>query len=37
MTEVTRGYSDDCDCLYCKGVRREREQDKKDAERKGTI
>lgn len=31
---MTRGYSDDCDCLYCKGVRREREQDRKDAEAK---
>lgn len=27
---MRRGYSDDCECLHCKGVRREIEQDKKE-------
>lgn len=34
---MKRGYSDKCNCLYCAGIRREREQDKKEEkDKKGT-
>jgi hypothetical protein len=29
---MRRGYQEDCNCIYCKGIRRDREQDRKDAE-----
>jgi hypothetical protein len=31
---MKRGYQDDCNCLHCRGVRRDREQDRKEAEEK---
>jgi hypothetical protein len=31
---MKRGYQDDCPCIYCRGIRRDREQDRKEAEEK---
>jgi hypothetical protein len=31
---MKRGYQDDCDCIYCRGIRRDREQDRKASEEK---
>ena len=32
--DLKRGYQDDCNCIYCAGIRRDREQDRKEEEAK---
>lgn len=31
---MKRGYQDDCDCIHCAGIRRDREQDLQEVRRR---